>query len=399
MPLKLNQLTYKDPTVSIVKIDGEIKEAIKKSLDMIGGIGKFIKRGEVIFVKPNLTGDKTPETAAITNPQVIKAIIELIYEQMPKEVVLGDSPSWGFDSEKVFDITGIRQVVKETGCTLVNLDKDEKIECTIAFGERLKKTKIAKTILNCDKLINVPVMKTHMQTVISIGLKNMKGVLPLKWKVKLHGLKPMNEYSGLEVGIADLHRLIQPDLTIVDGTLAMEGRGPFDGDPVKMDLIISGEDSVLVDAVCSIIMGFDPYKIPTIRLCAQNDSISLDSYKIVGLPIDSVKRPFKPCPTEIYTGENIKVITGDVCTGCLATLNTAIHRLMKKNELEEVNNVVIGIGRSPKIPNDSQKVIYIGKCAIPGEVQQKVKSGIIVKGCPPTGWQIIEGIKKFRDEI
>lgn len=395
MSIELNKLTIKDSTVAIIRTDDGIKKAIRESLEKIGGLGKFVKKDEIVFIKPNLTGDRPPETAAVTNPQVIRSVIELVYEQMPKEVILGDSPSWGFDAEKVYDVTGVRQVAKETGCRLVNLDKDKKIECNILNGMRLKKTKVAKTILDSDKLINIPIMKTHMQTIVSIGLKNMKGILPLRWKAKLHELEPLNGYSGLEVAIADLHRLIQPHLTIVDGTLAMEGRGPFDGDPVRMDIIVSGENSVLVDTVCAMIMGFDPNKIPTIKLCAQIDSISLNDYKVVGIPIELVKRSFKPCPTEIYEGENIKIITGAVCTGCLATLNTAIHRMMKKNELEDIKNLIIAIGKKPEIHKDSQRILYLGKCAVEGEILQTAKNVEILKGCPPTGWQIIEGIKKF----
>jgi uncharacterized protein (DUF362 family) len=395
MPKGLNQSKKADPKVAITKTDIGIKKAVRESLDRIGGIDKFIKKGETVFVKPNLTGDRDPSTAAVTNPEVTKALIEIIYDRNPKEVLLGDSPSWGFDSEKVYDITGVRKVAEETGCTLVNLDKDKRIECVIDHGERLKKTQVAKTILDCDKLINVPVMKTHMQCVVSLGLKNMKGILPLRWKAKVHDLEPKNGCSGLNIGIADLHKLIRPDLTVVDGTVGMEGRGPFDGDPVKMDLIISGEDAVLVDSVCATIMGFDPGEIPAIKSCAEHDAIDWKSYQIVGLPIDEVKRSFKPCPTEVYAGENIKVITGVVCTGCLATLNTAIHRLMKKDELEDVRNLIIAIGKDPKIPLGAERVLYLGKCAVEGELLQTVKELHSVKGCPPTGWGIIEGVKKF----
>ncbi len=246
---KLNRVVTRDLRVAIAKTDIGIKEARKKSLEGIGGLGKFIREGETIFLKPNLTGDREPSTGAVTNPEVIKALIELIYEKKPKKVILGDSPSWGFNAEKVYEVTGARRVAEETGCTLINLDQDEKIDCMIPKAWRLKKIKVAKTLLDCDKLINVPVMKTHMQCVVSLGLKNMKGIMPLKIKTKLHALEPKKEYSGLDVGIADLHRLIQPDLTIVDGTIGMEGRGPFDGEPIRMDLIIAGEDAVLVDAV------------------------------------------------------------------------------------------------------------------------------------------------------
>lgn len=390
-----NHSVKKDTRVAITRTDAGIKTAIRTSLNRIGGMARSVKPGETIFIKPNLTGDRDPATAAVTNPEVTKALIELVYEQKPRQVFLGDSPSWGFDADKTYDITGARKVAEETGCTLVNLDKEKGVECKIPNAWRLKKTTVAKAILDCDKVINVPVMKTHMTCTLSVGLKNMKGVLPLRWKAKVHDLEAKDGYSGIEIGIADLHRLIDPDLTLVDGTLAMEGRGPFDGDPVKMDLIIAGEHAVLVDAVCATIMGFDPEKIPSIKLCADVDNISLHDYETIGVPIDFVKKSFKPCPTEIYAGENVRVVKGAVCTGCLATLNTAIHRMQKSGDLDDVDSLLIVIGKNPSIQDDADRVLFVGQCALEGRLLQPSKKVEMVKGCPPTGWRIIAGIQRL----
>jgi len=202
-----------------------------------------------------------------------------------------------------------------------------------------------------------------MQAIVTLGLKNMKGLLPLQYKTRLHELDPRDGYPGLDMGISDLHKLIQPDLTVIDATLGMEGRGPFDGEPVRLDLIIAGEDPVLVDVVGATIMGFDPASIPSIKLCAENDGTDMSGYRLMGLPIDSVKRPFKPCPTEIYEGENIRIFPGEACSGCLGALNTAIFRLMSRGQLDDVKNLTVGIGKNPEIPNDSDSVLYVGTCA------------------------------------
>jgi uncharacterized protein (DUF362 family) len=396
MTKKISHPGKGDRKVALMRTHMGIKEAIRESIDKIGGLGKFIKEGDTVFVKPNLIGPRDASTGAVTNPQVAKALVEIVYECRPKEILLGDSTPSAFDAEEIYDITGIKRVAEETGCTLVNLDKDKRIECIIPNAWGLKKTKVAKTILDCKKLINVPVMKTHMQSIISLGLKNMMGIVPLQWKTKLHDLKPRNGYSGVDIGIADLHRLIRPDLTVVDGITGMEGRGPLDGDPVKMDLIVSGANSVLVDAVCATIMGFDPEKIPSISLCARNDSIDLGGYQIVGLTIDSAIRPFKPCPTDVYVGENVKVLTGIACAGCLATLNIAIHRLKEEAELGNIHNLLIGIGKGPKIPNDAERVLCIGRCGITAKLPKTAREVDVVKGCPPTGIRMVEGIKKFR---
>ena len=97
-------------------------------------------------------------------------------------MILGDSPSWGVNAEKVYEVSGTRRVAEGTGCTLINLDQDNIIDCMIPKAWRLKKNKVAKTLFDCDKLINVPVMKTHMHCVFSSGLKNLKGIMLLKKK-------------------------------------------------------------------------------------------------------------------------------------------------------------------------------------------------------------------------
>jgi len=395
MPLSLNHQWKKNPEIAIVKTFSGIKEALREALDRIGGISKYVQKGERVFVKPNLTGDREPSTGAVTQPAVLQALIEIVLEQGPREVFLGDSPSWGFETERVYEITGAKKVAEETGCTLVDLDKGKNVSCIIPRSWRLPEIRVAQTVLDCDKLINVPVMKTHMQTVVSLGLKNMKGILPSKWKTKVHDLEPGEGHSGLDMGIADLHRLIQPDLTIVDATVAMEGRGPFDGDPVQMNTVIAGEDAVLVDAVSASLMGFDPAMIPSISLCAQNDGIDLNGYHLVGLALEQVSRTFQPSPTEVYGGKNIKVVTGIVCTGCLATLNTAMHRLLKTRNIENIPPLVIGVGKNPQISQHTERVLFVGKCAIPGQVSYAFPEMQVVQGCPPTGWKIMEGVNSF----
>ena len=120
MAIRKDLSARRDNRVAITKTDIGIKEAIRVSLDRIGGISHFIKPNESVFIKPNLTGDRDPSTGAVTNPDVLKALIEIVYEQGPSEVFLGDSPSWGFDSEKTDDVTGVRKVAEETGLILVS---------------------------------------------------------------------------------------------------------------------------------------------------------------------------------------------------------------------------------------------------------------------------------------
>ena len=117
-------------------------------------------------------------------------------------------------------------------------------------------------IVTESAVISAAKMKTHMATKVTLGMKNMFGLLPDKFKVKFHA-------KGISKVIVDINTVIKPALTVIDGFVAMEGRGPTDGTPVKMDLIIAGKDVVATDATAARVMGFDPAEISHIRTAAQ----------------------------------------------------------------------------------------------------------------------------------
>jgi uncharacterized protein (DUF362 family) len=125
-----------------------------------------------------------------------------------------------------------------------------------------------------------------MATKVTLGMKNMFGLLPDKFKAKYHA-------KGISKVIVDINTVIKPNLTVIDGFVAMEGRGPTDGSPVKMDLIIAGKDPVATDATCARVMGLDPHEISHIRTANQKGIGNIDEIYVVGSSIEDVKRPFK----------------------------------------------------------------------------------------------------------
>jgi uncharacterized protein (DUF362 family) len=135
-------------------------------------------------------------------------------------------------------------------------------------------------------VISAAKMKTHMATKVTLGMKNMFGLLPDKFKGKFH-------MNGISKVVVDINTVIKPALTVIDGFVAMEGRGPTDGTPVKMDLIIAGKDVVATDATAARVMGFDPHEISHIRTAAQKGLGNIDNIEIVGSKLEDVKRVFK----------------------------------------------------------------------------------------------------------
>ena len=129
-------------------------------------------------------------------------------------------------------------------------------------------------------------MKTHSETGVTLGLKNMFGILPQKFKGRFH-------MKGMHKVITDINSVVKPAFTVIDGFIGMEGRGPVNGTPIKMDTIIAGEDPVATDAVGATVMGFNPEDIGHLKMSHEKGIGSLSDYTVVGDGVNAVKRNFR----------------------------------------------------------------------------------------------------------
>jgi uncharacterized protein (DUF362 family) len=141
-------------------------------------------------------------------------------------------------------------------------------------------------IVTESAIISAAKLKTHMSTKVTLGMKNMFGLLPDKFKGKYHA-------KGISKVVVDINTVLKPALTVIDGFVGMEGKGPTDGTPVKMDLIIAGKDVVATDATAARVMGFEPMEISHIRTAARKGLGNIDNIEIVGSKLDDVKQVFK----------------------------------------------------------------------------------------------------------
>jgi uncharacterized protein (DUF362 family) len=161
----------------------------------------------------------------------------------------------------------------------------DRVKIDIPNGEALESIKVPR-IVTQSAIISAAKLKTHMSTKVTLGMKNMFGLLPDKFKGKYHA-------RGINKVIVDINTVLKPALTVIDGFVGMEGRGPSGGTPVKMDLIIAGKDVVATDATASRIMGFEPMEIPHIRKAFEKGLGNVDDIEILGSKLDEVTRAFK----------------------------------------------------------------------------------------------------------
>jgi uncharacterized protein (DUF362 family) len=270
-------------TVAIVKGERGL-DPVFKALDLIDYESALVGYRKVL-IKVNFITTMTWDTGATTDPIVVEAIIQRL-KKLPVEIYVVESDATMTNADKAFEVTGMAEMCKQNGVECLNLrHAPDKIKVSVPKGECLKEITVPRIVME-SAIISAAKMKTHMATKVTLGMKNMFGLLPDKFKAKYHA-------KGINKVIVDINTAIKPHLTVIDGFVAMEGRGPTDGSPVKMDLIIAGKDHVATDATGARVMGIDPHEISHIRTAHQKGLGNIDDIEIVGSQIDEVKRVFK----------------------------------------------------------------------------------------------------------
>lgn len=254
--------------VSKVKYQSNIKREVLKAVDLIGGFSKFVKKGDVVLLKPNFnTKDPYP---ASTSPDFLKAAIELIYEVGAKLVVLGESSTMTLNTKKVMGELGIFNLLNDMRQPpkIVSFEDGEWIKKEISEKGYLKSASLPKIIEKADKIIFLPCLKTHKNARYTGALKLSVGFMKPSERVWLH-------MKNIEEKIADLNLVIKPDLIIMDARQIFTTGGPQAGLIESPGLIMASDDRVAIDIEGikiiqsyhekNLLSGFDPWDLPTIK--------------------------------------------------------------------------------------------------------------------------------------
>lgn len=228
-----------------------------------------------VGIKLNICDYRKPESGAVADPAVVDALLAGIRQRYPDaNIFLYEHDATGTIAENVFSYIGIDKVASRHGAKCVSLANGEWIVKEIQ-GVHFGKLEIPRILSECDLLINHPKLKTHGLTLMTCGLKNMFACHRLKRKVVYHR-------NLINEAIVDINMAISSHLTVVDANLCLEGnRGPTQGLPKRVGLLIGGSDIVAVDAFGAGIIGFRPRQVRHIRLAASVGLGSLD-YRVVG---------------------------------------------------------------------------------------------------------------------
>ena len=242
----------------------DIGPLVVETINALGGMDRFVRPGEVVVVKPNIGWDRTVELAANTHPDVVKALTQMCLEAGARKVRIFDRTC--NDERRCYTQSGIRSAIESIRSERVSLeymDRRAYQELAISGGKAFDRWEFYMPVIEADRLINVPVAKHHSISRLTLGMKNLMGVIGGN-RGRLH--------HNIAESLSDLVTVIHSDLTVVDATRILTANGPQGGrleDVRRLDTLIASPDIVAADAYAATLFGLSPSEVPTIAAAAR----------------------------------------------------------------------------------------------------------------------------------
>ncbi len=310
--------------VAIVRIEGDLQAAVRQAVAKAGGLEKVIEPGDTVVVKVNMVMDATAGSGMVTDPKVARAVVRLAREAGAAQVIIaegtaqygeGDANRDRACTQSAFRNAGYdtdgNMVDDATGAPLVDLndsggtdahDPAKVRQVTVPMGLIRQEYWLPNVVLDADVLISVPVFKNHYNAGVTLGMKNLVGLLPndiYHGPGNIYGKQSLDHSAvNLDRHIVDLNLARRPDFVVVDGQRGMID-GPVGSQIIEppMGLILAGRDVVALDTVGALVMGYDPRAIPYLQLGAQSGVgiTDIGHIQVVGVPVAQARRDF-PAP-------------------------------------------------------------------------------------------------------
>jgi len=367
-----------------------IEKALEASLDAIGYSAAGARSA---FLKPNIVRPGVPDTAMITHPAVIEALVRVLRGRGVTEIAVGEASSVGVNVEESFRVSGYAALCRRIGVPLLNLNDVERRELRWMYG-RLRLPKVA---LDSDIYINCAKLKTHFHTTVTLGVKNQKGLL----------LPEDKQFDHLEVrlhpALAEYARLARPHLTLVDGIMGMEGEGPTKGKPKPCRVLALGTDIYETDFACARFMGVDPMQVRHLAYAVERGHFD-GNPRILGAAFEARRSVFelpKNEPKKIanfYGWKNHRA-----CAECEHAVEHAFNLAMtnpkywftfvpKMAKLMFFDRVDLIRGRDAVVPKEHGKLLLVGDCTERLAAEYGVPN---VRGCVPKPEDVIRRVMEM----
>ncbi len=256
----------------LTMVQGESPAAITKEvLAALGGMKRFIARGDKVMIKPNIGWDRTPELAACTNPEVVKTLVELCFDAGAKEVIVMDNTI--NQAQRCYARSGIAEAAKSAGAK-VPFANTFRLKKMALHGEWLKEWEVFTDFVEADKLINVPIAKHHSLSRLTMGMKNWLGAV---------GGSRNQLHQRIDEAMVDLAAFFKPELTVLDAYRILVRNGPQGGrlSDVKLQkTVVASPDPAAVEALGAAFFGIRPQDLPYLELAQKRGLGEIDLEKI-----------------------------------------------------------------------------------------------------------------------
>jgi uncharacterized protein (DUF362 family)/Pyruvate/2-oxoacid:ferredoxin oxidoreductase delta subunit len=280
-------------TIALARTFEGIEEAAHRVIEQVGGMSSVLKGAKMAILKPNFVAGRSAETGSTTSFALMKAVAEEV-RACGAEPVLCETPGTEFDREATYTILGVEKFCADNGIRILRIDPEggeqdwEEVQPTGA--KKLRRFHIPRILAEAC-LINLPVLKTHVVSTMTLSMKNCMGILPRPDRRSMHTF-------GIDQSIVDMNRGIKPDLTIVDGSVGQDGEGPLYGDKADLQVLVAGRNSLAVDLVCCQVVGVKPRDIPHLKLALEQ--MGKPAWSLVGDDVGVIKNFRLPAQKPLY---------------------------------------------------------------------------------------------------
>jgi uncharacterized protein (DUF362 family) len=253
----------------LVKVKGMDPAAMtRRAVEELGGMSRFVRKGDTVVVKPNIGWDRSPETGANTNPDVVAALVEMCYAAGAERVNVFDNSC--ANAQRSYENSGIKRAAEAKGAKVYYTDAWNFVKAQFPYDSPMEGWPVYRDAIECDTVINVPVLKHHGYTGLTLGMKNLMGVCG--------GMRGQMHFN-IARKIVDVADFIKPELTVIDGYRFLKRNGPTGGntaDVVDLRTIIASSDMVLADVYASSLVGRDPKSVSYIAHAVERGFGCLD---------------------------------------------------------------------------------------------------------------------------
>lgn len=311
-----------------------VRALAEQALAHLGGMGKFVKPGQTVLIKPNVTVYYTADEGCTTDPYLVAALVRMAKQAGAARVIVAESSGGMFPSVRNMKITGIAAAAEREGAELVDLGSDDTPNRTVDVprGKILKAVPLPVPLLDADVIIDVPKAKNHEHTVITGALKNWVGVVNQHWRQHNHG------GSDTAERFMDIMTVVPPTLCVVDAIICGEGDGPIANLPRWGGCVLASTDPVATDVTIARLLGHENWrKLDYPTLAAERGLGVMEPIEYAGTPLEQVA--FKAWHNHSdfnYLPINFLVGKGVTMEGTVGHIKSALDSMVRRGELREV---------------------------------------------------------------